>query len=210
MMTSRDKMKAQRDIELADDYIAKGYRVTSNRHCIISRIDREDWVHHLKECTGIDTVDDTILEEHWCDYYRRCISKDNLTVDQHVCRLIPNSSYDTTGFVRMWKPRAKRRTLFEQVSEELKKYVDQEIRELKAGLPKAKRESLIKPVTFGNLEVGDTFTKGFTAQAYMKCHYNVSNTTFALNMSNGGLWQPTSDMPVQLISHSKLKLNMER
>lgn len=84
-------------------------------------------------------------------------------------------------------------------------HVDQEIRELKAGLPKAE----IKPVTFGDLGFGDTFTTFHSSKRYMKCHFGgeCDHSLFVLNLSNGGLFVGQSDKPVFNVvkSHSRLQ-----
>lgn len=67
--------------------IASGYRVVSRRHLIVSRIDRPDWQAFCKEnryplCA---------------DWYRRCLSKDQIEgISASALKVIPNSG-DESG-----------------------------------------------------------------------------------------------------------------
>lgn len=55
-----------------------GYRCTSNRHRIVSRIDREDWREHMasKHMGGMEWVN--ILGYGAGDHYRRVYSRDSI------------------------------------------------------------------------------------------------------------------------------------
>lgn len=83
----------------AEDLIALGYRRTSNAFGLVSRIDREDWLEVLAEKMGRSPADFIVRSgpdigkpsPMWADQYRRCYSKDTLTVDQVTIRLIPGS-----------------------------------------------------------------------------------------------------------------------
>ena len=85
------------------ELIAKGYCVTSRRHKTISRIDREDWKHSLAKQhapwdingEGMEWVNN-MGERNAEDYYRRCISKDSLVIND--LNGIPNSCNAVTGF----------------------------------------------------------------------------------------------------------------
>lgn len=84
--------------------IASGYRRVSNRYRLVARIDRPDWIDILardllrspaefyvpgaKEPAGM-----------WADHYRRCFSRDTLTLDPDVFYQIPTSCHDPVGFV---------------------------------------------------------------------------------------------------------------
>ena len=69
----------------AHDLEAQGYRRISNRHCLLSRLDRPDWVDHLPLQLQRSTAE---ME----DFYRRNISKDKITVRTNVSRLVASSS----------------------------------------------------------------------------------------------------------------------
>jgi hypothetical protein len=83
-----------------------GYRRVSNKHRIVSRIDREDWLEHLARKMR-QAPADFILKDGtgrvspaWCDHYRRIYSKDTITVSSEaVFRLIPGSGFDPVGFI---------------------------------------------------------------------------------------------------------------
>ena len=87
----------------AKQLIAAGYCKTSNKYRMVSRIDRPDFVQALAEhlrrapadfyVPGEDTVDGG-----WCDYYRRVLSKDTLTVEPEIFKHIPSSGHNSTGF----------------------------------------------------------------------------------------------------------------
>lgn len=78
----------------AQDLYAKGYRRTSNAFCIVSRIDRDDWLDVLAKeryCSRADfyNVDGTGIGDQHRDYYVRVYSKDKHTVAPEVVKLIP-------------------------------------------------------------------------------------------------------------------------
>lgn len=75
--------------EEIEKLISKGYRRTSNKFGIISRVDRPDWIEYCKQ--NRFPVD--------ADWYRRCLSKDKFEVGQYVGRMFPTSNHDETGFV---------------------------------------------------------------------------------------------------------------
>jgi hypothetical protein len=90
----------------ADKLIAAGYRRTSNRYRIVSRIDRSDWVEILARHLHRAPADFYVPGEHspsadWCDYYRRCLSADGFKgVTSEVFALIPGSGWDSTGYTQ--------------------------------------------------------------------------------------------------------------
>lgn len=66
-----------------------GYRVTSRKSGIASRVDRPDWEQFCKD--NGHPVD--------ADWYRRCLSKDNIYVGSAVARKLGTSCHDKTGYV---------------------------------------------------------------------------------------------------------------
>lgn len=90
--------------ERAAELTAQGYRVVSNRHAQVARIDRPDWVEFLARELHRAPADfyvpgDPNPSGGWCDYYRRVYSRDKLTVEHGVAALIPNSGHDPVGYV---------------------------------------------------------------------------------------------------------------
>ena len=88
----------------ASRLITKGYRKTSNKYCLASRIDRADWIEVLANQMNRAVADyfdpQGNLSAQWADYYRRCLSEDTIRVDQEVLKFIPSSNDDNTGFVQ--------------------------------------------------------------------------------------------------------------
>lgn len=92
---------------LAMALAAMGYRRTSNRHCLVSRVDRPDWREHMAqkhapwdpEGQGVAWV--KCLGKGAADHYRRCYSNDTMTVGPEVSRRIPGSIWDETGYVEV-------------------------------------------------------------------------------------------------------------
>lgn len=88
----------------ADELIALGYRRTSNKYRIVSRIDRPDWVtvlavHCRRAPADFYQIGASDPEGNWCDYYRRVLSKDKIEgVDPEVFRAVPSSAWDNCGF----------------------------------------------------------------------------------------------------------------
>lgn len=88
----------------AEELIALGYRRTSNKHKMISRIDRPDWLIVLAKNLRRSPAEFYVPGERepaatWCDHYRRVHSKDTLEVEEAVFRAIPGSGYDNCGYV---------------------------------------------------------------------------------------------------------------
>lgn len=78
----------------AGDLAQQGYRRTSNAFCIISRIDREDWLDVLatsmRTCVAnFYNKDGSGVSDRWRDHYVRVYSKDKLTVSPSILRKIP-------------------------------------------------------------------------------------------------------------------------
>ena len=93
--------------ERAARLVELGYRKVSNRYRIIARVDRHDWVsvmasQLLRAPADFYVPGSDKVEGGWCDYYRRCLSKDCITMppeDHDVFKLIPSSSGDACGYV---------------------------------------------------------------------------------------------------------------
>lgn len=91
------------------DYIEAGYRKVSNRFGMLSRIDRPDWIEVLARHLHRSPAELYVPGKperpsaHWCDYYRRVLSTDTVTIDPALARHIPNSNHDPVGFVPLQK-----------------------------------------------------------------------------------------------------------
>jgi hypothetical protein len=93
-----------------------GYRKTSNKYGLVSRLDRPDWAAHLEKETN-RAVDADEIYGQWEDYWRRCRSKDTLEFGAELPRNFPSSSGARTGYRRKpgdpeatvltWKQRAE-------------------------------------------------------------------------------------------------------
>jgi len=75
------------------DLMKQGYRKTSNAYCLVSRIDRDDWLDVLakqRHCSRADfyNVDGTGIGDQHRDHYVRVFSNDKLTVAPEVHRLM--------------------------------------------------------------------------------------------------------------------------
>jgi hypothetical protein len=86
-----------------DELIARGYRRTSRRHCLVSRIDRQDWKDVLSQHLNSERAE---LDKRirgfpgmWEDFYRRVLSKDTLTVSPDILLKVPTSDRDPAGYV---------------------------------------------------------------------------------------------------------------
>jgi len=84
---SREELTGACPKHVALALMRAGYRVTSRKHRLVSRVDREDWR--------------TVLDsDHLsADFYRRVHSYDKLVVPESVRGHMLNSSHDRTGFV---------------------------------------------------------------------------------------------------------------
>lgn len=76
-------------MQTANELTRLGYRRTSNAYCMVSRIDREDWLNVLakeRNCSRADfyNVDGTGIADSHRDYYIRVHSKDNHTIHPAV------------------------------------------------------------------------------------------------------------------------------
>jgi hypothetical protein len=73
----------------AKELMDQGYRKTSNAYCIVSKIDRDDWVEVLarqRYCSVADfyNVDGSGIGDQHRDFYVRVHSKDKQTVHPMV------------------------------------------------------------------------------------------------------------------------------
>ena len=80
---------AETALSIAEELTKLGYRRTSNAYCIVSRIDREDWLDVLakqRHCSVADfyNVDGSGIGANHKEHYIRVHSKDNLTVHPRV------------------------------------------------------------------------------------------------------------------------------
>ena len=97
--------KIFRTHEKAIELVRQGYRRTSNKHRLASRIDRPDWrdvmaKHHSPrdwEEVGLTWVN-CMTPGDAADYYRRCLSKDTVKMDEEVSRMMPVSNWDNCGY----------------------------------------------------------------------------------------------------------------
>lgn len=79
----------------------KGYAITSNRHRLANRVDSPNWREYMAaqhapwdpEGQGMDWV--RSLDEHGhsaADHYRRCHSRDEITVPEHLFKYVAKSA----------------------------------------------------------------------------------------------------------------------
>ena len=99
-------LKEEKDLNLAILLISQGYLKTSNKHCMVSRLDREDWKEHMAISHSPWSIQDGMnwvecLDEGAEDHYRRCYSKDKVTVSEDVLKLIESSDWKTIGFKKL-------------------------------------------------------------------------------------------------------------
>jgi hypothetical protein len=89
-----DSLESSVAMAYAQELKEKGYRKTSNAYCIVSRIDREDWLEVLAKqmrCSVAHfyNADGSGISDHWRDHYVRCFSKDKHTVHPDILKFIP-------------------------------------------------------------------------------------------------------------------------
>lgn len=68
--------------------IAQGYAIVSRKFRIAARIDRPDWEDRQRRHR--EPVD--------ADWYRRCVSRDTITVSAALARSLPNSGSCHYGY----------------------------------------------------------------------------------------------------------------
>lgn len=80
---------------------ARGYRRTSRAHNMLARCDRPDWREAMaaSHANGMDWVRTLERMKSAADQYRRCYSRDKITVSRTVALLVPCSDHDTTGYL---------------------------------------------------------------------------------------------------------------
>lgn len=93
-----------KDVQTAQKLMAQGYRRTSWKHRLVSRIDRPDWVQILAVGLRRAPADFYVPGESnpsgsWCSYYRACLSEDTKTVTPEVIQLIPTTGHDPVGYI---------------------------------------------------------------------------------------------------------------
>jgi len=96
-------LKQERDLNRAIALNSQGYLKVSNKHCMLSRLDREDWKEHMAIThtpwsaeEGMSWVE--CLDNDAEDHYRRCYSEDKITVPEDVYKLSDKSGWNTIGF----------------------------------------------------------------------------------------------------------------
>ena len=72
---------------------AHGYAITSRRHRLASRLDRQDWRDAMAQRHGPSGKDwvQVLGDRAAADHYRRCFSKDRITVPDGWLSQLPNS-----------------------------------------------------------------------------------------------------------------------
>lgn len=111
------------DVRAAAYYSNMGYRRTSRKHGHLSRVDRPDWETYMVRKQAPWDVEGEGMQ--WlraiglgaADHYRRCYSKDTITVPRNVSELVGTSSWDTTGYVDIQAPKATDSTIRTQPTE---------------------------------------------------------------------------------------------
>lgn len=81
-------------LTFAQNLIDLGYRKTSNAYCLVTRIDRDDWMDVMARqlrCSRADfyNLDGSGISDHWRDHYVRCYSNDSHTVHPAILKRIP-------------------------------------------------------------------------------------------------------------------------
>jgi hypothetical protein len=87
-----------------EQLVAMGYRRTSRKYGMVSRIDRPDWVQvlarHLRRAPADFYVPgENEVQGNWCDYYRCVLSKDTLEIGPVLALRVPTSGHDPVGYV---------------------------------------------------------------------------------------------------------------
>lgn len=90
-----------------EEATALGYRRISNSYRMVARIDRPDWLEVMAR--ALLRVPADFVERSgpytgqptggWCDHYRRCLSKDRVTLSPEEFKKVPGSGHDPCGFV---------------------------------------------------------------------------------------------------------------
>jgi hypothetical protein len=124
-MTELEELPETAEKTIVEKLIKRGYRRTSSKYRVISRIDRCDWVDFLYDKVfshrspgirqavkafyeGMPLADFGFMEatvaleaSRAADHYRRCYSQDKKEgIDPEVFRLIPGSGGDLVGYCK--------------------------------------------------------------------------------------------------------------
>lgn len=88
----------------AEELIARGYRRTSNRYRMVSRIDAPDWqrvmAHERSKSNPEAALRFIEKSEHAADMFRTTYSKDSIeNVPRDIFKKIPHSSHDPVGWI---------------------------------------------------------------------------------------------------------------
>ncbi len=94
----------QEQREKALELVNQGYSRVSRNYCHLSRIDRPDWRNHMAQDhapwdwrgEGLSWTN-SIADAQ--DFYRRCLSKDVITVEEAISKMVPTSCWDSCGFI---------------------------------------------------------------------------------------------------------------
>lgn len=81
------------DFIVAGDLHEQGYRRVSNKHKLVARIDRKDWLDVLAKemhCSRADfyNLNGSGISDSWRDHYVRVYSKDQITVSPEIYKLM--------------------------------------------------------------------------------------------------------------------------
>lgn len=106
--------------DLAEKYMAKGYRKISNTYQRVARIDRLDWREYM--ATNHSPWDPEGEGMNWViglgpsanDHYRRCHSRDFKSVSASVFKHIKGSGHDPVGYIpldRRGRPMASKHNI---------------------------------------------------------------------------------------------------
>lgn len=99
-MTDQDEHRAE-----AETLALQGYRRTSSKYGMLSRVDREDWQEFMAKTHAPWDINEGRawvygLGTRAADQYRRCYSRDKITVSTSISKFVPSSSHDTIGYVQ--------------------------------------------------------------------------------------------------------------
>lgn len=87
-----------------EELIAAGFRKTSHKYGLVSRIDRPDWIDVIIVNTHQDAKSIRNAQPgRWEDHYRRCHSRDSIELGNARGRRMPSSSWDAVGYVEVIK-----------------------------------------------------------------------------------------------------------
>lgn len=106
----QDKSKyTESEIELhkkiAKEFMDKGYRRVSRKHCILSRVDKLNWRNYMAKDYAPWSLEEgeawvRSLGDSAADHYRRVYSHDKIQVPEEISRWIAPSDFDKVDFVK--------------------------------------------------------------------------------------------------------------